>query len=325
MKYICECCEYETINKSNYNKHLKSKYHMQIGELQNKFVCIYCEKVFTHQSSLSRHENRRCAKKNTANETELLNAFIIFMNDCRQNNNELKNQMLEYTKNNQPRNNQPTNNQSTNNTINTTYNISKLSIKNYLQQNHPDAPALEGLPDYAKIKYIEDDEEDKDNTDNNNKNNNNKIDGFIDTLVYNQNNSCLNKYLGDFIVQNYKKEDPAQQAMWSSDISRLTYVIKELLATKKSTWNHDYKGIKTKTYIIDPLLKYIKDYIDEYWVSTLDKYTSHKVDNVNKYHKIYITLHQIKKDIETDVLGNCIIKYIAPYFYMDRVDTKDTK
>lgn len=313
MKYICVYCDYETSNKSNYNKHLKSNYHKQITELQNKYVCIYCNKTFAHQSSLSRHETQRCNKKNNddntnnTNNTELLNAFIIFMNDCRQTNNELKDQLIEYNRSNQHINNQPTNN--TNNTLNTTYNISKLSIKNYLQQKHPNAPVLEGLPNYTAIKYIEMDEKDHDNTD---------IDLFIDILVYNQNNACLNKYLGDFIIQNYKKEDPSQQAMWSSDISRLTYIIKELLATKKSIWNHDYKGIKTKTYIIDPLLKYIKDYIDDYWISTLDKYTSHKVDNVNKYHKIYITLHQIKKDIENDVLGSCIIKYIAPYFYMDR-------
>ena len=319
MKYICGYCDYETSNKSNYNKHLKSKYHKQISELQNKYICIYCKKTFAHQSSLSRHETQRCAKRNNTNNinninninnTELLNSFITFMNDCRQTNNELKEQLIEYN-----RGNPQINNQSTNNTVNTTYNISKLSIKNYLRQKHPNAPALEGLSDYAAIKYIETDEEDGDN---------NSIDLFIDILVYNQNNACLNKYLGDFIIQNYKKEDPTQQAMWSSDISRLTYIIKELLATKKSIWNHDYKGIKTKTYIIDPLLKYIKDYIDDYWMSTLDKYTSHKVENVNKYHKIYITLHQIKKDIENDVLGNYIIKYIAPYFYMDRGDTEFT-
>ena len=46
----------------------------------------------------------------------------------------------------------------------------------------------------------------------------------MDTLVYNYENKNLHKYLGDFIIGHYKKDNPSEQSMWSSDVSRLTYL-----------------------------------------------------------------------------------------------------
>lgn len=312
MIFKCEVCKYNTSNKSNYNKHLQCKLHMDNCETAKKFRnkridathrCNGCNKIYRHQSGLCRHK-RYCEEpdknQKSADIIEELTTIKTMMVDCQnkmvdyqKQNDALRDQLMEYAKNNP--------------SVSNTYNI---SIKNCLQRDYADAPALEGLPDYFTLTY-EDDEYPYEEY------------RFIDTLIYNYENSCLIKYLGDFVIQNYKKDDPAQQSMWSSDISRLTYIIKELLATNNSIWNHDYKGVKTKIYIIDPLLKYIKEYMDEYWIITLDKYTSNKIENINKYHKMYVVLHKIKKDIETGVLGNAIIRYIAPSFYMSRNITNE--
>lgn len=326
MKYTCKLCAYDTNDKSNYNKHMKSQIHLnKAQELEdNAYKCI-CGKRYLYQSGLCKHKHT--CKRIVSENTKMLIKEVIetVRADCKKENEEfkegfkeelkeelkkgteeLKNQLLLVSQNKTV--SQQINNQQINNTY--------ISIKHYLQQCCADAPALEGLPNYLDITYETDEDGNEELP----------LDkqGFIDTLVYNQTNSCLSKYLGDFVIQNYKKDDPSQQSMWSSDISRLTYIIKELLANKDSIWNHDYKGVKTKTYIIDPLLKYIRNFIDDYWIETVDKYKTSKIGNINKYHTIYMTLHQINKDIEHDILSNAIIKYIAPYFYMDRKKLDET-
>ena len=144
---------------------------------------------------------------------------------------------------------------------------------------------------------------------------------LIASLVYNFNNNCLHKYLGDFIVKYYKKNDPAQQSLWNSDVSRLTYIIKELLVSKESIWNHDYKGVQTKNYIVNPLLKHIRTCIDEYWITNIDYIQSGDIEAVKNMQSTYITMHKIRKEIDNGSLSDNIIKYIAPQFYMGKRET----
>jgi hypothetical protein len=245
---------------------------------------------FTRASNLTRHK-KKCA------DIKLKIHFEEYQNQLKFQELEMKIGYLE--KNNKELSSQ--NNELKqlikSGSVGNTYNI---SIKNYIQQNYPDAPPLESFNDYDKLEYDNDD--------------------FIDTLVYNFNNNYLHKYLGDFIIKYYKKDDPTQQSMWSSDTSRLTYIIKELLSNKKSIWNHDYKGVKTKNYIINPLLKYIKNYINEYWIKNLDNFKTLNIDDINKFHSIYQNLYKIKKMIDNDILGMDIIRYITPHFYMNKND-----
>jgi hypothetical protein len=65
-KFNCKICDYDTDDKSNYNKHLKSEAHNKLVEPDNKainlkeFKCDECGKKFVHASSFSRHKNYRC-------------------------------------------------------------------------------------------------------------------------------------------------------------------------------------------------------------------------------------------------------------------------
>ena len=78
------------------------------------------------------------------------------------------------------------------------------------------APPLKKLNNYDAVENYD---EDDDST-------------LIQKLVNYQNQNLLDQFLGDFIILFYKKEDPAKQSLWSSDVARLTYIIKELLANK---------------------------------------------------------------------------------------------
>ena len=76
--YICECCNYSTLNKSDHKKHLLTKKHMaNFNQLLVKNVvfenpalinnscyrCDNCEKVFSIYNSYWKHTHRPCKKK----------------------------------------------------------------------------------------------------------------------------------------------------------------------------------------------------------------------------------------------------------------------
>ncbi len=66
--YYCECCDYTTSRKNDWDKHLKTKKH--IGQCftfvskksqkvaQKKFICDICDKVFKSRTTLWRHKKK---------------------------------------------------------------------------------------------------------------------------------------------------------------------------------------------------------------------------------------------------------------------------
>ena len=179
----------------------------------------------------------------------------------------------------------------------TTNNNTYISVKNhinYIKDNYSSAPPLQKLEDYS---VIEDDQ-------------------LLDDLIYHLNHSSLDEYLGKVLIKYYKKEDSTEQSIWNSDVSRVTYIIRDLLAGNETIWNHDPKGVKTKEYIIKPLLDHLKYYISDY----LDTFTFDNSLTTKQYQKIaekHINLGTILRYIDTD-LTNDIVKYIAPYFHLNK-------
>ncbi len=306
----CDNCNYTTTDKSNFRRHLKTSVHKKKISLQNYNIHptqstqntqatseisviehksnihkCKCGKIFLHHSSLSRHKIK-CAYIEKDNEVVELKGQVASMNNKLDNMNKMIYELVKSNKNQK---------MSTSNHYN-------ISVKTYIQQNYPDAPMIEEPSSYAKLNYENQE--------------------LIDTLIYKYKHKCLHEYLGDFLVEYYKKDDPSNQSIWSSDISRLTYLIKEALVDKKSIWNHDYKGVKTKKYIVEPLLQYVKKYIASYWEKNLNKPTNKKkevdVDALAKRQADYNITYAIESDIDNGIMANDIIKYIASHFRMDK-------
>jgi len=314
--YNCTKCNYSTHDKSNFNKHMNSKAHAKKSQsitkneskiLPSKFECTVCGGIYASASNLTRHIKHYCTKK--GNEfielKEKLNLLEIknkdLENEVAKTKLEAENKMLKQQVNDFKLFIQS-------GKAGNTYNI---AIDKYIQQSFPDAPGLFKLEDYSVIKNKNKNDND-DNDDN---------DDLIDILVSMFDNNKLHAYLGNFIIKYYKKDDPSQQSLWNSDTSRFTYLIREFLVNKKLCWNRDPKGIKTKEYIIDPLLKYIRDYILEF---NINKPTKILKENELKDVIRDDSLRKILLSIKNKTLANDIINYISPYFYINNKNNNIT-
>jgi hypothetical protein len=263
MKYICKTCNYETDDSGNWIRHKKSKRHVKkcikdtnddakcsrnvaenvadcsrdvagknicnkIQSIENKkFICSSCNTIFKHHSSYYRHLNKRCKiepfkdvinnlqhqlgekeneieKKNTAIE------LLKMQNIMNENEKHIYKDENEYHKTL---------------TNNAGMIIDKsLSTIAFVMQNFKDAPPIKAISndDFKRLVY----------EDNYGKkiHRNKKISNFeISKLLngYQRHNNFLN-LINNIIVKHYKKMNPRDQSLWSSDTSRLTYSILQM-------------------------------------------------------------------------------------------------
>ena len=316
-KYECGTCSYSTHYKSNFNKHMNSKAHAKKSLVMNKnptneskilpsvFQCKECSTVYSSASNLTRHM-KSCNKNNDefiklkTKVNQLENALKI--KDIEMENKE-KDLQIKF----QAEKIKDLTALINSGRINTTYNI---SVQKYIQQTYPNAPHLVKLDNYAalKEKEEEDDEDDKF--------------AFENALIRNYNQNKLHHYLGNFIIQHYKKEDPKKQSIWNSDVSRLTYIVKELLAGKESCWSQDPKGVKTKKYIIDPLLDYISKYCTLFMEAhQLDREDAKDMEIRDIFAEKSNILGNIICEVRNGSLAASILKYMASRFRINRGNT----
>lgn len=276
----------------------------------NKLICMYCQRSdLTSSSSLSKHMNT-CRKR-----AEIL-----------AENKKLKKQLKQYKK--QLEKMEAKHEEQLNYFVKRTEKMSDEVIKDkdkfadiasvtvnksmsalsFCMANYKNAPQLAPIEDISKIKV-----EYKDDT------------YFAKEIVSKYQNSKLVEYIGDFIVNIYKKEDCSQQSIWSSDVSRLTYIISEAVEKNKTTWTTDKNGIKVGELIVKPTLEYIKKLLQIFVQDCSDEIMSDNIsasrcDRLGEYQKLStnIIIH-----IDNNALKNDIMKYLAPRLFWNK--TKTTK
>ena len=144
---------------------------------------------------------------------------------------------------------------------------------------------------------------------------------FLDFILAYHCRNSLDKYLGDFLIVYYKKENPEDQSLWNSDTARLTYIVRQLLHNNKTDWVIDKKGVKVKEYIIDPLMNHIKRSCEEYVEKSTNykyfmKHTATECESIMNKIQYCTTLI---KDITDGITSDKIVKYLAPYFYLNNI------
>ena len=177
-----------------------------------------------------------------------------------------------------------------------------VSALTYAVTNYDNAPSIQ-IIDINKIEDLEE--------------NNKKL--VEDVLSYYK-HKTLDRYLGNSIIKLYKKDDPKAQSVWSTDTNRLTYLIKELMANNSSNWVIDKKGIKTKEYLIDPLLKYIKELIIYYQKNNMNLSTN--IVEVEFVLELNQNILKLVTDIDDGIIGNNLLKYISTHLYFNEKQIK---
>jgi hypothetical protein len=251
------------------------------GPKSHYLSCDYCQMEFTRASSKVRHQNN-CIHKQIVekdNEIKLLKASLKTVNQDRKDILAL----------------------ATNNTLvamnNTKVANKAMSYLGYITHHYTSAPALEHIsePDVKEIVYKEDNDEQY---------------PIEEVLIMHQKDKDLCKYIGDGIIEIYKKDDPKDQPLWSSDCSRLNYIIREAVHGEEDAWVMDKKGVQVGDRIITPVLNKIKDMLEQY-VKT-DRFF--KYNEMDEYTTKVNHMFGIINQIETKKLENNISAYIAPFF-----------
>jgi hypothetical protein len=86
-------------------------------------------------------------------------------------------------------------------------------------------------------------------------------------LLHHNEEKTLDKYIGEIILTHVKKKNPDEQSIWNSDVSRLTFLIREIV-DESPTWLRDPKGAAFNEKIIVPIINVIKTYLEKCLHST---------------------------------------------------------
>jgi hypothetical protein len=288
--YKCVPCEFVTKKLFDYNRHLKTKSHLNgINGTKGCYICDNCGKQFASRQTLYGHKKRVICK--SAETKKVINAN----NDGHlvDKKNEISNEQIvemlgELTKAiNKLAEKEPSKN------INNVINIQ------YVTQNYKDAPVIESMTeDEIKVIKHKPDED------------------LIDCLTYHQRHRTVDTYIARLITDRYKTDDPSQQSLWNSDSSRLHYLIMKKFNEKDKDWVRDKRGVIVVEKVIRPILNYVKKEINAYQKLSFKEQNKKKNNNFVDMTNTNALLGSIITEINDGVLELKILKHMAPNFYL---------
>lgn len=320
MKYTCNSCNYSTDDSGNWSKHKKTKSHIksvQENDVSNlmvnvpkdllahlmakystdikKYVCPFCDEVFSSGSCLSRHKHHRCSKNKTNSKTDSKtgsktenNKIIIELrtkiDELEKQNDELEKQNLELRDDKQ----------CLKTIVDKAQNVASASVGalGYIIANFTKAPLLEPMQTKEIENYCGGEKK--------------EIAIVISEL---HRDGELLEYLGNLFISIYKKKNPDEQSLWNSDCSRLNYVIRTIVCGGVS-WITDKKGIKLKESVIKPTLEFIERELWNY-ISTHNQNTIKSIENISYCCNAY-------KCVREPSFSDDLIKFLAPHFQLYR-------
>lgn len=290
MKYSCIHCNYETNRKPDITRHTKTKSHLQkvdqveiesklnpkhIQHESNKFLCTYCQNTYSTQSNLSKHM-KKCTKKIIAEKDNLIkNTEMIILKEklyiLEKELNSKDKQIHTYER-----------------MLQSLTTPQTINYYNYISSTYPNPTLLDSKKSYVNLLEA-------------------KTMTLIEVIVMYYSNGKLANFIGDYIIKNYKKKEPKDQAMWGTDVSRLNFIISESCKDNTNIWSYDKKAVKIKKIVIEPALQYIKSELYEFCQE------NSMMTDESKLNQLKVSV-EIMTIINNGSLANDIIKYIAPEF-----------
>jgi hypothetical protein len=258
------------------------------------FECKYCEKKFKHHQSMYKHMKYRCHEKNDMNELKKQNEKLMNIVEKQTNTVESNAETIKKS----------------------------MNVLSFVTRQYPNAPPIEEL-EYDKFNKITKclmyDNKTKKKTRH----------SIEEIILFHYKNDNLCKVLGKAIVEEYKKKDPEDQSMWSSDVSRLTFIVKSVFGkakAKKSKWVSDKNGIHFTDLIIKPMFEIIKEKMRNYIKN--ERLEESEIRD-NQMEDITIRLGNMQlageliRAINLNKFDVKVLKYVAPYFNLT-IDSSDS-
>ncbi|ARF09637.1 hypothetical protein Indivirus_2_16 [Indivirus ILV1] len=292
-KYICSNCNFKSTRKTDYTRHNQSKRHLEkvsekpngarivhesCIEKRNVYQCPYCENTYSSASTLARHKKACGAKMELLKEKDIQDKISITeVTTLKEKVTTLQKQVETYEM-----------------MLKSFTSPQIINYFNYICTNYPNTPVLESQKSYVNLLEA-------------------KTMTLVDVITMYHNNKKLVNFIGDYIIKTYKKKEPKEQSLWSTDVTRLTYIIREACKDNDDIWSYDKKGVKIKKIVIEPALKYIKDNLIEFC-----KENSSSTDEP-EFSQLRASL-EIIPSINDGSLADDILKYIAPEFTITQND-----
>jgi hypothetical protein len=349
--YRCDVCDYDTYRLSDIERHKKTKKHCKnvmeqkdiivdkiqcaktnkspIPEIKNKFVkksdesmiCDMCGNTYSCYNSLWRHKKYYCEGSSeiyistSSSESDLKPTKIKSMKGKKENDsniinlvaglqNELKEQIKEM-KEVKEQNKQLLDLASKNADISivaTKSTKKSMNMMSHAMKHWSNAPPMKQLEGKEAMKLITFE---------------NKSKFPIEEVVIHQFNSgTLHRFLGNVLIKEFKKENEVDQSLWTTDSSRLCFIIKQIVGNKSGDrWISDKSGIEITKLLISPLVNRISEMMSEY----SDKFMREikESDSGERSKQIMEKMYDIGiviRGIVKNDLNKEILKYIAPYF-----------
>lgn len=324
MAHVCTFCNYSTLRRDHYNKHLTTKKHLQkvhthtvskkkvgtertitdyngpkVGdsEDENKLICRFCKSRFKHLRSLNRHADK-CRDRymiidkydKICEDYEILKA-----------NNEL---LME--KYDQLMDKYDDSRDEVIDVLKTTNNGSSQGNFSFVKDKFLTTPPLKEIresevPQLEFLKKVLDEK-------------NGEIE-LCEILQHHNLHKTTPGYFGDFFVGRYQRDDKSEQQFFNTDYSRLTYLVRDLV-DDMPVWRVDNKGVILSRKIIIPILDYIRKHLEKYtqkyFDATMDKYQYEEF--IERNHRLL----QVMTNIDDGSLNTKILKYIASHFKFDK-------
>lgn len=181
----------------------------------SKFSCKICGKSYNHRQNLWIHKQKHSDDQfEDSSQTAMLKQQIFQLQkkvammeamQCENNgiNNQLNNSHNMINSQNKVAKNMAENNIIENN------NNQKIIVYQFVNQNYAETEPIKMLEpkDAKKLLTVKDDTQHT----------------IADFIVFYYNKYNLDKFLGDIIIGAYKKEDPKEQQIWSSNVMKLTF------------------------------------------------------------------------------------------------------
>jgi hypothetical protein len=144
---------------------------------------------------------------------------------------------------------------------------------------------------------------------------------MCERILYLHNENTLCTRIKNMLVEFYKKANPFEQAVWTTDVSRQCYAIKDTI-NNENMWYIDKQGVLIKQEIIKifetTLIEFFREYVNniekklKYYLDS-DRKTAY-INEVKTYEKAKLFIYTISDKIFADA----ICKDMAADFYFDK-------